>query len=90
MNRSDSDTGPRARYGLEDAMIMLCEHCCAQLGDDEPVVRLAHIDHARRDGTVVWRHAFLHPGGCAAPRIADHERPDMGTWDPARGVAGIR
>jgi hypothetical protein len=54
------------------------------------MVRLAHIDHARRDGTLVWRHSFVHSGGCAAPRPAEHERPDTGTWDPARGIGGLR
>ena len=91
VNRVDVDAGNAlSPNGLEDVMIMLCERCCAQITESEPVVRLAHIDHARRDGTLVWRHSFVHSGGCAAPRPAEHERPDTGTWDPARGIGGLR
>ncbi|SHK29178.1 hypothetical protein SAMN05443637_104257 [Pseudonocardia thermophila] len=71
-------------------MIMLCERCCGQIGEAEPVVRLAHIDHAHPDGTITWRHSFLHAKGCEAPRPADHERPDFGSWDSARGIGGLR
>lgn len=70
-------------------MIKLCERCFAPIGPDEPLVRLAHIDHARRDGSIKWRHSFLHAGRCddrLAPRPA-HERPDTGDWDRRRGLS---
>lgn len=71
-------------------MIMLCERCCAPIGDGEPVVRLAHVDHARPDGTIAWTYAFVHTTACLAVRPAPHERPDTGAWDPARGIGGLR
>ncbi|HVL85259.1 MAG TPA: hypothetical protein VM367_13375 [Pseudonocardia sp.] len=68
-------------------MIRICERCYGVIPADEPVLRLAHIDHARRDGTVKWRHSYLHPaGGCGvleAPR-RPAKRPDRGDWNPVR------
>ena len=71
-------------------MIMLCERCCAPIADGESLVRLAHIDRAHPDGTVSWIHAYVHVDACATPRPVEHERPDTGSWDPARGIGGFR
>jgi hypothetical protein len=71
-------------------MIMLCERCYAPIDVAEPMLRLAHIDAARPDGSIVWVHSYLHTTPCAAPRPAAHERPDTGEWDPARGIASRR
>jgi len=71
-------------------MIMLCERCYAQIAESEPVLRLAHIDHARPDGSIVWNHVYVHTTPCGAPRPAAHQRPDTGAWNPARGIAGRR
>lgn len=72
-------------------MIMICERCFASIGEGESLVRLAHIDHAHSDGSVTWVYAYVHLTACgAAPRAVDHERPDTGTWDAARGIGGFR
>lgn len=71
-------------------MIMLCERCCAPIGEGEPVLRLAHIAEALPDGSIRWTHSYVHTTGCVAERVADHERPDHGAWDPARGIGGLR
>lgn len=71
-------------------MITLCERCFAQIEESEPVVRLAHINYARPDGTIAWNHSFVHVTTCATPSRAAHERPDTGAWDPSRGVGGVR
>jgi hypothetical protein len=71
-------------------MIMLCERCCAPIGDDEPMLRLAHIDDALLDGSIRWVHSYVHTTPCVAERVAPHERPDTGAWDPARGIGGFR
>lgn len=67
-------------------MIMLCERCCAPIGDGEPLVRYAHIDRALPDGSIVWVHTYVHTAACLAPRAARHERPDTGEWDTTRGI----
>ena len=51
-------------------MIMLCERCCTPIDEGEPVVRLAHIDHAHQDGSISWVHSYLHTSGCAVPSPA--------------------
>ncbi len=71
-------------------MIMICERCYTPIGEGESLVRLAHIDHAHPDGSVTWAYAYVHLTACAAPRVADHGRPDTGTWDAARGIGGFR
>jgi len=71
-------------------MIMICERCYAPVGNDEPVLRLAHIAHARADGDVQWRHSYVHTGTCAAPRTAPHRRPDPGEWNASRSVGWRR
>jgi hypothetical protein len=71
-------------------MIMLCERCYAPIDAGEPVVRLAHIDHARRDGSISWVHSFLHTTPCPGPQPAPHERPNTGAWNPARGIGSHR
>lgn len=78
-------------------MIMLCERCFAEIGAGEPVVRLAHIDGAGPDGSLAWRHSFLHVAPCApagtapcAPAGTAPRRPDTGAWNPSRGVAARR
>ena len=74
-------------------MIMLCERCFAPIGDGESIVRLAHIDEALPGGSIRWVHSYLHTGSatqCVAERSAPHERPDLGAWDPARGIGGRR
>lgn len=71
-------------------MIMICERCYTPIGEGEPLVRLAHIDHAHPDGSVTWTYAYVHVTACAIPRAAVRERPDTGTWNPARGVGGFR
>jgi hypothetical protein len=87
----NADHGARPiRRGLENLMIMLCERCFGQIDAAEPLVRLAHMDHVRRDGTVVFRHSYLHSDACRTPRPAAHEQPDHGAWDPARGIRGFR
>lgn len=51
--------------------------------------RTAHIDHARRDGSIAWRHPCVHSAPCdgrLAPRPAQ-ERPDTGDWDRRRGLS---
>lgn len=71
-------------------MIMICERCYAPIGEGESLVRLAHIDRAYQDGSIDWVHAYVHLDACVASRVADHERPDTGTWDQARGIGGYR
>lgn len=73
-------------------MIMICERCFAEIGDSEPMVRLAHIDEAHPDGSITWVHTFLHGNAkaCTPPQVADHERPDTGTWDATRGIGSRR
>jgi hypothetical protein len=67
-------------------MIMLCERCYASIDETESVLRLAHIDAAHADGSVGWVHSYLHTNSCPVPRPAEHERPDTGGWNPARGI----
>jgi hypothetical protein len=67
-------------------MIMLCERCCAPITDREPVVRYAHIDRARPDGSIAWIHSYVHTARCVAPRPAPHDRPDTGGWDATRSI----
>ncbi|MFP5021748.1 hypothetical protein [Pseudonocardia phyllosphaerae] len=46
-------------------MILICERCYGAVDPEtEPYVRLAHIEHAAADGTVSWRDAVAHTGGC--------------------------
>ncbi len=71
-------------------MIMICERCYTLIGQDESLVRLAHIDQVHPDGSVVWVYAYVHVTACATPRAAVQERPDTGAWNPARGVGGFR
>ena len=71
-------------------MIMICERCCNPVVEGESMVRLAHIDHAHADGSVTWAYAYVHLTVCATPRAADHERPDTGAWDAARGIGSYR
>jgi hypothetical protein len=71
-------------------MIMLCERCYAPIDEGESVLRLAHIGEAHSDGNITWVHAYVHTAPCTAPRLAEHERPDTGSWDPARGIGGHR
>ncbi len=71
-------------------MIVLCERCCAPIGEGESLVRLARIDRAHADGSVTWVYAFVHLQVCATPRPARHERPDTTGWDAARGIGGYR
>lgn len=89
MNRVSTATTVPGPCGLEDHMIMLCERCCAPIDESEPVVRLAHINGARPDGSVVWIHSFLHTTACTVPRPAPHQRPDVGAWDRSRGIRGF-
>jgi hypothetical protein len=71
-------------------MILLCERCFAPIADGEPVVRLAHIDAARPDGSIAWVYSYLHTTPCIAPYPVMPERPDTGAWNPARGIASRR
>jgi hypothetical protein len=71
-------------------MIVLCERCCAPIGEGESLVRLARIDRAHADGSVTWVHAHVHLDVCVEPRPAPHERPDTSGWDATRGVGGHR
>jgi hypothetical protein len=71
-------------------MIMLCERCYAPIADGETVLRLAHIDAARSDGEITWVHTYVHTAACTTPRVAPHDRPDTGGWDPARGIGSHR
>lgn len=71
-------------------MIMICERCYSPVGEDEPVVRLAHIDRAHADGSVTWVHSYVHTTACAEPATPAHQRPDTGSWDSSRGVGGHR
>jgi hypothetical protein len=70
----------------DDEMIMLCERCCTPIAEDEPVVRYAHINRARPDGSIEWIHSYVHTTACLALRVAAHERPDTGEWDSTRGI----
>ena len=47
-------------------MIRICERCYGQVDDRAAHVRLAHIDHALPDGSIVWRHSFVHTEVCDA------------------------
>ena len=76
--------------GLEIPMIMLCERCFAPIDQGEPVVRLAHIDTAHPNGNISWAYSYLHTADCTTPRPAPHERPNIGAWDPSRGIASRR
>ncbi len=72
-------------------MIMLCERCFASVdGDDENVVRLAHIADAHADGSIAWNYTYVHTAGCAEPRVPEHQRPDTGSWDASRGIGSRR
>lgn len=71
-------------------MTMICERCYAPIGEDESLVRLAHIDRARPDGSITWMYAYVHLSVCVTPRPVPHERPDIGSWDTARGIGGFR
>jgi hypothetical protein len=71
-------------------MIMLCERCCAPIGDWEPVLRLAHVEDALSDGGIRWVHSYVHTRPCVVECAAPHERPDTGSWDPSRGIGGFR
>lgn len=71
-------------------MFMICERCYGPIGEGEPLVRLAHIDQALPDGNVSWVYAYLHQEPCTPPRPAPHQQPDTGSWDPARGIGGLR
>ena len=56
-------------------MIMLCERCCAVIGDEEPVVRL----FSPADGGVRWGYRYQHLGGsprCVLPRLVPRGRPE--------------
>ena len=69
-------------------MIMICERCYAPIGDGEAVVRLAHVDETRPDGSVRWRYSYVHPAGsvaCGTTLPPEGKRPDTGAWNPARG-----
>jgi len=52
------------------------------IDEGESLVRLAHIDQAHPEGSVIWAYAYVHVTACATPRPAAHERPT-----PARGTA---
>lgn len=41
-------------------MIQLCERCFGPIEAHEAHVRLAHIDHANEDGSIVWVHSYVH------------------------------
>ncbi|MFC4950553.1 hypothetical protein [Pseudonocardia sp. GCM10023141] len=71
-------------------MIMICERCFAEIGAGEPLLRLAHLHEAHPDGSITWVHTFVHTQACVAVRTADHERPDTGAWNPARGIGTHR
>ncbi|MEN3265902.1 hypothetical protein [Pseudonocardia sp.] len=74
-------------------MIMICERCYAPIGDGDAVVRLAHVDETRPDGSVRWRYSYVHPAGsaaCGTTLPPDGQRPDTGAWNPARGIDGRR
>lgn len=71
-------------------MIMLCERCCAPIGDGEAMVRYAHIERANPDGSITWIHTYVHTGTCLSPQSPEHERPDQGEWDASRGIGARR
>lgn len=70
-------------------MIRICERCYGQVDDRSAHVRLAHIDHALPDGSIVWRHSFVHTEVCdAAGRgRSPIDVPDTGEWDSRRGLS---
>lgn len=71
-------------------MIMLCERCYTPVDDGEAFVSLAQIVGADRRGNITWIHTHVHTAGCVMPRLAPHERPDTGAWDPARRIGSRR
>jgi hypothetical protein len=74
-------------------MIMICERCYAPIDEGGTVVRLAHVEEAYADGSMVWRYSYVHPAGaaaCGATLPPGAQRPDTGGWDPARGMGGGR
>lgn len=68
-------------------MIRICERCYSQVVDREKHMRLAHVDHALPDGSIVWRHSYVHAVCEAAGRgRSPLDRPDTGEWDRRFGV----
>ncbi len=86
----DHSTLPLTFAGLEIAMIMLCERCCAPIDDNEPMLRLAHIGHADAGGNITWNHTYVHTAACTTPCAPQHQRPDTGAWDPGRSIGAHR
>ena len=70
-------------------MIRICERCYGQVDDRSPHLSLAHIDHALPDGSIVWRHSFVHTVTCdpAGRGRSPIDGPDTGTWDSRRGLS---
>lgn len=50
----------RDDQGPAPSEIKICERCFAPIDDGEPHASLAHIDRARPDGTIAWRHSYIH------------------------------
>lgn len=71
-------------------MIMLCERCFTPIDVGDVFVSLAHLDRADRLGNITWIYSYVHTTACVMPRLAPHERPDHGAWDPARGIGSWR
>ncbi|MGD9987017.1 hypothetical protein [Pseudonocardia sp.] len=67
-------------------MIRICERCYGHVAAHEPHVALAHIDHARSDGSIVWNHSYVHTTSCTAAGTGRSpvEVPDRGSWDDRR------
>jgi hypothetical protein len=46
----------------------LCERCYSPIEHDEQFLSLAHLDRALPDGSIEWRHAYVHTvTTCAEP-----------------------
>lgn len=71
-------------------MIVLCEKCLTPIDADEAFVRFAHVDGADLVGNITWIHSYVHATACVMPRLAPHERPNTGAWNPERGIRSRR
>ncbi len=71
-------------------MIMLCERCLAPIDDGEAFVRFGYVGSAEFSGDITSIYTYVHTTACVLPRVAPHERPDTGAWDPARGIGSRR
>lgn len=71
-------------------MVMICERCFTPVDEDQAFVRFGHVDSADRLGNITFIYTYVHTTACVMPRLAPHERPDTGAWDPARGIRSRR